>query len=422
MSPTTSRTAWTDLPSHRAWLAGETERLLAFAERSVHPAGGFAWLDLQGTPLLDRPVETWITCRMTHCLALGDLLGRPGCGPLVDHGIRALQGKLRDREHGGWYAAVGPGQDDGPTLADKRAYEHAFVILAASSATAAQRPAAAALLAQALDVVEQHFWREDDALVVDVWDRTWTELEPYRGINANMHTVEAFLAAGDVTGDTVWHQRALRIAERAIHEFARANTWRLPEHFDEQWQPLPDYNRDEPAHPFRPYGATVGHWLEWARLCLHLEATLGPDAPSWLREDAAALFTAAEAEGWAVDGDEGFVYTLDWDAKPVVVDRLHWVVCEAIAAAGALHQAVGQATGEITYDASYRRYWDHAAARFLDHDGGSWWHGTDPDGTPSTTVWSGKPDVYHALQATLLPRLPLAPSLATGLARGLLRA
>ncbi|MGN6331968.1 MAG: oligoribonuclease, partial [Motilibacteraceae bacterium] len=84
MSPTTSRAPWTDLPSHRAWLAGETERLLAFAERSVHPAGGFAWLDLAGTPLLDRPVEAWITCRMTHCLALGDLLGRPGAGPLVD--------------------------------------------------------------------------------------------------------------------------------------------------------------------------------------------------------------------------------------------------------------------------------------------------------------------------------------------------
>jgi sulfoquinovose isomerase len=35
-------------------------------------------------------------------------------------------------------------------------------------------------------------------------------------------------------------------------------------------------------------------------------------------------------------------------------------------------------------------------------------------------VWSGKPDTYHAVQATLLPRLPLAPSLASGIVRGLL--
>jgi mannose/cellobiose epimerase-like protein (N-acyl-D-glucosamine 2-epimerase family) len=32
----------------------------------------------------------------------------------------------------------------------------------------------------------------------------------------------------------------------------------------------------------------------------------------------------------------------------------------------------------------------------------------------------GKPDVYHALQATLLPRLPIAPSIAGALRDGLL--
>ena len=36
-------------------------------------------------------------------------------------------------------------------------------------------------------------------------------------------------------------------------------------HFDPQWRALPDYNRDTPADPFRPYGATIGHWFEWAR-------------------------------------------------------------------------------------------------------------------------------------------------------------
>ncbi|MGN6598697.1 MAG: AGE family epimerase/isomerase, partial [Actinomycetes bacterium] len=113
----------------------------------MHPAGGFAWLDLHGAPLLDRDLETLITARMTHCLAVGDLLGRPGCGPLVDHGIRALQTRLRDHEHGGWFASVGPAAGDGPVLADKRAYEHAFVVLAASSATAAGRAGAAELLA-----------------------------------------------------------------------------------------------------------------------------------------------------------------------------------------------------------------------------------------------------------------------------------
>jgi len=33
-------------------------------------------------------------------------------------------------------------------------------------------------------------------------------------------------------------------------------------------------------------------------------------------------------------------------------------------------------------------------------------------------VWDGKADIYHALQATLIPRLPITPSLAASLAAG----
>ena len=31
-------------------------------------------------------------------------------------------------------------------------------------------------------------------------------------------------------------------------------------------------------------------------------------------------------------------------------------------------------------------------------------------------MWPGKPDLYHAVQATLLPRLPLSPGLARAVA------
>src|SRR3954453_16016492 len=118
-------------------LAEETDRLLEFARPSVHPDGGFAWLSDDGRPELDRPVELWITCRMTHVFALAHLMGREYAAELVDHGIAALTGRFRDPVHGGWYAAVGP---EGPVARDKTAYEHAFVVLAAASATAAGRP------------------------------------------------------------------------------------------------------------------------------------------------------------------------------------------------------------------------------------------------------------------------------------------
>src|SRR5207342_2648450 len=49
--------SWLASAPHREWLAGEADRLVEFASRSVHPDGGFAWQDDDGTPLLDRPVE-----------------------------------------------------------------------------------------------------------------------------------------------------------------------------------------------------------------------------------------------------------------------------------------------------------------------------------------------------------------------------
>lgn len=397
-----------------SWVAGETDRLLEFARASAHPDGGFAWLDDQGRPERDRPVELWITCRMTHVFALAHLSGRPYAAALVDHGVAALTGRMRDAEHGGWWAAVGP---DGPVTRDKTAYEHAFVVLAASSATAAGRPGAAELLTEALDVFDRHFWDDEAGMVVEQWDEAWTELDDYRGVNANMHSVEALLAAADVTGDAQLRDRARRIVTTVVHGFARDNQWRIPEHFDGRWQPLLDYNRDEPAHPFRPYGATIGHWFEWSRLTLGLRAALGADAPEWMLDDAVSLFDAGVREGWAVDGAAGFVYTVGWDGTPVVRQRMHWVATEALAAASTL----GQVTGDPAYAVCEDVWWSYAEQHLVDREHGSWHHELDPANRPAAGTWAGKPDVYHAVQATLVPRLPVSPSFATALREGLSR-
>ncbi len=66
-----------------------------------------------------------------------------------------------------------------------------------------------------------------------------------------MHAVEAFLIVYDVTHDKKWLDRAIRVASVIIHDVARNNHYRVNEHFDTQWNPLPDYNKDNPAHRFR---------------------------------------------------------------------------------------------------------------------------------------------------------------------------
>jgi sulfoquinovose isomerase len=386
-----------------AEFTAEADRLIEFSRASRHPGGGFAWLGGDGRPVLDRPVETWITCRMTHVFALGALMGRADCEPLVAHGVEALQTILRDTEHGGWFAAA-----DRPGLGEKRAYDQAFVLLAASSAKAAGAMDADELLNDATAIFNRRFWDEEHGRVTDVWSRDWGVCENYRGANANMHTFEAALAVADVTGDDRWRTRALRIATWFIDDQARNHDWRIPEHFSPAWVPQPEYNRADPAHKFRPYGATPGHAFEWSRLVLQLRASLGQDAPAWLLPAATALVDRAVADGW--DGC-GFVYTTDWNGAPVVRSRLHWVLCEAIAASAALIHA----TGDARYEGQLGDWWQVAKRHFIDTERGSWRHELDENNQLNESVWPGKPDTYHAVQAMLVPRLPLGASFATGL-------
>jgi mannose/cellobiose epimerase-like protein (N-acyl-D-glucosamine 2-epimerase family) len=407
------------VPGDPAWLKAEERRLLGFAAGAAVP-DGFGWLDTEGGVEPDRPTETWITARMTHVFSLAHLRGDPKAAELADHGLAALSGPLRDADLGGWFDEVPEGgnstlaRERSHDLPDKSAYPHSFVVLAASSATLAARPGARELLDEALEVFDARFWEEDAACVRESWNADWTVTEPYRGANSAMHWVEALLAAADATGDTRWTLRALTVAERLVHGVAAAHDWRLPEHFTPDWQPIPDYNRDQPDHPFRPFGSTTGHLLEWARLLVHLELALeraDEGAPAWLRTDAELLFANAVRRGWGVDGAEGFAYTLDWEDRPVVRQRMHWVTAEATMAAWAL----ARRTGDDAYTEHYKRWWDYAERFHVDREHGSWRHELDPANQPSGAVWAGKPDVYHAYQAVLLPQLDFSTSIAASL-------
>ncbi len=404
------------------YLEAERRRLLSFMVAS-RVSDGFGWLGNDGNVVSGSPVELWITCRMTHVASLGVLAHeQPGSGgpdagelrALAEHGVASLNGPLHDAAHGGWFASLAHGK---PLSDTKEAYGHAFVMLAASSAVAAGVHGSRELLTEALATWLRRFWDDESGLSVDEWSADWSALDPYRGVNANMHAVEALLAVGDVTGERQWHARAGRIAAK-VAGWAEAHAWRIPEHFTSDWTPMPDYNKDTPAHPFRPYGATVGHALEWARLFLAVDASLEAAAPAGLRRASERLFRQAVRDGWAVDGHDGFVYTTDWEGHPVVRERMHWVLAEAVSAA----EALAKATHDGQYRADALAWWRYADEELIDHDAGSWHHELSPDNRPSATVWRGKPDIYHAYQAALLPELPLTPSFAAALAqRGGLR-
>jgi sulfoquinovose isomerase len=384
-------------------------RLTAFGRGAALPDGGFGWLGADGTVDQTRPCPLYVNARMTYVFALAHLQGVAGADALAASGLGALAGRYADRAHGGWFSSV----DASGQVADstKSNYAHAHVLLAAASAVAAGIAGSEAALAAATAAIEQHFWSDAEGRALESWNADFTRPEPYRGANSNMHSVEAYLAAGDVTGNPAWHARATSIAARLI-DHARANSWRMPEHYDQEWRPLPDYNLDHPDDQFRPYGTTPGHSFEWARLLLGLEDSQA-DRPAWLAEAATALFDRAVADAEGRDGHPGLIYTVAADGRPVITARLHWVACEAVLAADALHRR----TGEERFAAASARWWGEIDRYFLDRAAGGWWQELGAGMAPATSMWPGKPDVYHSYQALLLPSLPLSPTPATALAR-----
>ncbi|MBQ9563678.1 MAG: AGE family epimerase/isomerase [Lachnospiraceae bacterium] len=404
-----------DTPENRAFLASEVSELLRFCRRFPAPTGSSYWLGMSGEPVKEQIRGTWITARMLHGYVLGGFLGFEGCDELVDAALRGLLGELHDEEFGGWFYGVdAQGAPAGEPAGVKECYQQAFAILAGTSALLAGRPRAEELLAKAKAEYDVHFWDEKEGMARDSWNRDFTVCDPYRGLNANMHSTEAFLAAADVCGEEEYRVRAGRIIDRVIG-WAEANDWRIPEHYSEDWVPDPECNRDRPADGFRPYGSTPGHGMEWARLIVQWALSMfltDPGAADPYIEAAQALYGRAR-EGWFADGKPGFVYTCGWDGKPVVHDRFHWVLAEAINTSAVLYRV----TMDPRYAEDYAEYLEYLDKYMIDHERGSWFHQLDRDNRPVDGVWSGKMDLYHALQAMIIPYYDPSLSIALGVKR-----
>ena len=400
--PPTNSSPWTARPFHQQFLMRQANRLFDFFQRaSINPAGGFYDLDDAGHPLetVNSVRQIHSTTRMVHCFAIGSLIGRPGSDEIVDHGMRYIWEKHRDTKHGGYIWSL---DDNGPRDDTKQAYGHAFVLLAASSAKLAGHPLADAMLADITEVINKRFWDDKVGAVREEFANNWSSIGNYRGQNSNMHLTEALMAAYEATGDKAYLAKAERIAELIIGKHAASLDYRVAEHFDENWVLDKNYLGSE---MFRPAGTTPGHWLEWSRLLIQLWV-LGDKRLSWLTDSARQLFRQSIDLGWdKVHG--GFFYTLDWDNKPVMREKLWWPVSEAIGAAAFL----------CAYDRDqyfqvwYRRLWDFAANHVIDYEQGGWRSELKEDLSPGSRLFTGKPDIYHALQASLIPLYPPIGSL-----------
>ena len=395
---------WIVDAAHRAFLIRDAHRALDLFDASLRPGGGVQVLDLDGRPLPGSLQELHTTTRLVHSYALAQTAGRPDRVGLIDQGMDELWTRHRDTRHGGYLWSL---DQAGVVDGTKLAYGHVFVLLAASSAKLAGHPNADRLLADISEVLETRFWDEASGLFRDEFTRDWQVFSTYRGMNANMHGVEALLAAHEATGEALFLQRAGHILDFFIAGQAARHGWRIPEHYDESWRPDPDY-RGNPV--FRPPGTTPGHSFEMARLLLQwwdLAGRPGHEAPRHAR----ALVRTALDDAWDAPRG-GLAYTLQ-DGAVDDATRYWWPVTEAIGALAALIKLDPQPGDED----AYRNLWRFAALRLIDPVGGGWFPELGPDDRPAARQVAGKPDLYHALQADLFPLLPGLSHAARDLAR-----
>ena len=397
-------------PEHRQWLLSQAGSLFDFFQPSIiNPAGGFYNLDKIGQPLLPRSGQNGSerqlhdTTRMVHCFAIAKLLGRSGADDIIDHGMEFLWERHRDKDNGGYFWGI---DDSAATNSTKQAYGHAFVLLAAAAAKTVGHQDADRLLGDVSEILLTRFWEAESGVTSEEYGADWQVVSGYRGQNSNMHLTEALMAAYEATNDQTYLDMAESIAKMIIHRHAREQGWRVAEHFNAGWHVDRDYVGDP---MFRPSGTTPGHALEWARLLIQLWE-LGSRHAIWMPEAAKQLFLNAVNTGWDYKTG-GFFYTLNWDDTPDVADRFWWPCAEGIGAAAVL----ASSDNDPVFETWYRRIWGFVDTHMIDHQHGGWFPELDSDLQLMSRVFTGKPDIYHALQACLIPLLPSNGSVTRGL-------
>lgn len=374
------------------FLRGHIRHTLGFyAPVALDPSGGFFHFFKDDGQVYERRQRHLVSSTrfvFNHAMAYR-AFGDPEDQRRAAHGLAYVREVHRQADGGyAWLLDHPTRQVLDPT---NHCYGLAFVLLAHAHAAMAGVPGARDGIAETFALMEQRFWEPAHGLYADEADAQW-RLSPYRGQNANMHSCEALLAAHEATGEALYLERAALIAHNiCVRQAARCggSIW---EHYDADWAPDWDYNRNDPANLFRPWSYQVGHLTEWAKLLCILHRVQPAD---WLIPRAVALFDEAWAKGWdATHG--GLVYGFGRDGRVCDADKYFWVQAESFAAAALLHLA----TGEPRFARAYEELWAYSWAHFVDHRHGAWYRLLTPDNQKPSDEKSpaGKTD-YHTMGA-----------------------
>ena len=363
-----NRTGITDLWS-RSFLQDQIEKIVNFyyPECIDEKLGGYINQFRDDGSIFDDQTKHLVgTCRFVYIFSIAAILTEKSeYKEAARHGVQFLLDHHRQPKGGYAWILEGLKVND----ATNHCYGHAFVLLAFATSLKAGIQESAEPLVETFNLMERHFWRQDDRLYVDEISSDWSIVDPYRGQNANMHTCEAMIAAFEATGETNYLDRATALAIRVCVDMTQQSDGMIWEHYDKKWDPDWQYNLDDPKNLFRPFGYLVGHWMEWAKLLLILEEN---NPQEWMLPHAKRLFNAAIEQGWDHNSG-GMNYAVSPNGEIIDTDRYYWVLSETVAAAGLL----ANRTGDSTYTDWYSKSWTWSLENLVDQQYGGWYRVLD---------------------------------------------
>jgi mannobiose 2-epimerase len=311
-------------------------------------------------------------------------------------GFDFLEGRMRDRRHGGYFAKV---SDAGqPTDPRKHVYLNAFALYGLVAYHRATHDAQALAAAQELFRVLEakahdrryggyvEFFYEDWRPITDPKERGYVGAIGTKTYNTHLHVLEALAELYRVWPDPLVRQRLTELVA------VNTNTVRHPD-FNcniDGWQP--DWRMVETPGNLR---ASYGHDVECVWLTLDAARALGL-SPRLLRGWAEALCTYSLKNGYDREHG-GFSYTGPLGRPADDTKKEWWVQAEALVSMLEMYRL----TEKPEYYDVFRQTLDFVAKHQVAPEG-SWWATRAADGSPKgdqrSSPWQG---AYHNGRAML---------------------
>ena len=367
-------------------------KILSFYNKnSFDKNGGFFNVFLNDGSIFDKKNRHLVSCsRFVFNYANAYLMTKENkYKELCNHGLEFIitQHRNINTNHFSWQITT-------EKVVDGRAmaYGYAFVILAGSFAFKIGIEEGKELAEEAWNFMNKYFWEEKYSAYADELSPDLKILNPYRGQNANMHTVEALIAAYEIFKEKKYLDRANLIAQQFAVNLASQSQNQIWEHYDSSWKIDWEYNKDKPDDVYKPWGFQPGHQVEWSKLLLQLNVHSPED---WKIERSIYLFEKGTT--MSIDKEYGgLVYGYSPDGNFTNDNKYFWVQAEALAASWRLYKI----TNKKDYYNFYISLWEYCWKNFVDHKYGAWFNILTRKGKQINKIKSplGKTD-YHTMGA-----------------------